>query len=91
MEPMGIERHRRSPQGERTGASEWSQRDTVRHRRSKAEVADQELGSSSQSIEAQAQATDDVGANILSRWNWKWRFGLSKKRNKYAVRIRVHC
>src|SRR5436190_593003 len=44
MEPTGVERHRRSPQGERTGASEWSQRDTVRHRRSKAEVADRELG-----------------------------------------------
>jgi hypothetical protein len=51
MEPMGIERHRRSPQGERAGVSEWSQREAVRHRRSKAEVADRELGSSSQSIE----------------------------------------
>ena len=54
MEPMGIERHRRSPKGERAGASEWSQREAVRHRRSKAEVADRELGSSSQSIEVQA-------------------------------------
>ena len=52
MKPMGIERHRRSPKGERVGASEWSQRETVRHRRSKAEVADRELGSSSQSIES---------------------------------------
>ena len=39
-----------SPKGERTGVSEWSQREAVRHRRSKAEVADRELGSSSQSI-----------------------------------------
>src|SRR5437763_16804511 len=33
------------------GASEWSQREAVRHRRSKAEVADRELGRSSQSHE----------------------------------------
>ena len=51
MEPMGIERHGRSPQVERAGASEWSQREAVRHRRSEAEVADREPGSSSQSIE----------------------------------------
>ncbi len=35
MEPMGIERHRRSPKGERTGVSEWSLREAVRHRRAK--------------------------------------------------------
>ena len=57
---MGIERHRRSPKGERAGASECSQREAVRHRRSKAEVADRELGSSSQSIEAQARARTPV-------------------------------
>ena len=39
---------------------EWSQREAVRHRRSKAEVADRELGSSSQSIEAQARACNRV-------------------------------
>ena len=35
--------------------SEWSQREAVRHKRSEAEVADRELGSSSQSIEVQAE------------------------------------
>jgi hypothetical protein len=78
MEPMGIERHRRSPQGERTGASEWSPRDTVRHRRSKAEVADRELGSSSQSIEVQAHArskrvSDAQSLEERSRREWsRW-------------------
>jgi hypothetical protein len=38
------------------GASEWRQRDTVRHRRSKAEVADRELGNSSQPIEREGRA-----------------------------------
>jgi hypothetical protein len=47
--------------GERAGASEWSQRDTVRHRRSKAEVADRELGSSSQSIEVRAISVKPAG------------------------------
>jgi len=56
MEPMGIERHGRSPQVERAGASQWSQREAVRHRRSEAEVADREPGSLSQSIEGQTQA-----------------------------------
>jgi len=61
MEPTGVERHRRSPQGERAGASEWSQRAAVRHRRSKAEVADRELGSSSQSIEVRAISVKPAG------------------------------
>ena len=37
---------------ERAGASEWSQREAVRDRRSNAEVGHRELGRSSQSIEA---------------------------------------
>ena len=74
MEPMGIERHRRSPKGERAGASEWSQREAVRHRRSKAEVADRELGSSSQSIEVQGKACTELSNPQLlekrSRREW---------------------
>src|SRR5204863_1096722 len=56
------------------GASEWSQREAVRHRRSKAEVADREVGSSSQSIEAQAhvhskRVSDAQITEIVPGWN----------------------
>jgi hypothetical protein len=50
MESLGIAHIDEACKGERAGASEWSQRDTLRHRRSKAEVADRVRGSASQLI-----------------------------------------
>src|SRR5258708_1138923 len=62
MEPAGSGRtHTKvAAATELSGASEWNQREAVRHRRSNAEVADRELGNSSQSIEAQAKACTRV-------------------------------
>ena len=77
MESLGIAHIDEACKGERAGASEWSQRDTLRHRRSKAEVADRELGSSSQSIwiadthydeEDPAAACGGIGASGWSGW-----------------------